>query len=166
MQLTSQVEGLVEQLVKLLGNLADDEYTLPVAVMGNASIGQHLRHIIEFFQELVKGYDEGHVYYHKRKRDLQLETDRSFAVETLAGLVTKIHLRDKGLLVFTDEAPGPDAVVVRSSYGRELMYNIDHTVHHMALIRVAVNLVAKGELPADFGVASSTLHFRKGLSNN
>lgn len=166
MQLTSRVQGLVDQLVKLLENLEDDEYTLPVEVMGNASIGQHLRHIIEFYQELVKGYDEGRVYYHKRQRDLQLETDRSFAVETLAGLVSQIHLREKELIVFNDEVPGPDAQVVRSSYGRELMYNIDHTVHHMALIRVAVSLVAKRELPSNFGVASSTLHFRKGISNN
>ena len=49
---------------------------------------------------------------------------------------------------------------IATNYHREIAYNLEHTIHHMALIRVGLTEVAKIELPENFGVASSTVKFR------
>ncbi len=49
-------------------------------------------------------------------------------------------------------------MLIPSSVARELLYNIEHAVHHMALIQVAVtNAFPSIELPPHFGVAYSTV---------
>ncbi len=41
------------------------------------------------------------------------------------------------------------------------MYTLEHTIHHMALLRIAVYAVSTIELPEDFGVAGSTIKHKK-----
>jgi hypothetical protein len=55
---------------------------------------------------------------------------------------------------------------VPTNFLRELVYNIEHAVHHMALIRIGVREVAPHiTLPPDFGVAASTIrHQQKTLT--
>jgi hypothetical protein len=49
-------------------------------------------------------------------------------------------------------------VLIESTLARELLYNLEHAIHHMALIRVGLNLRFKYVLYQDnFGVAYSTL---------
>jgi hypothetical protein len=48
-------------------------------------------------------------------------------------------------------------VGIKSNYYREIAYNLEHTIHHMALIRVGVNEVSLVQLPQEFGMAFSTI---------
>lgn len=42
------------------------------------------------------------------------------------------------------------------------MYNIEHTIHHLALIKVGLKLVYPDlDLPNHFGVAPSTIKFQQ-----
>jgi hypothetical protein len=43
----------------------------------------------------------------------------------------------------------------------ELIYNIEHTVHHMALIRVRIDEVSSIAIPGEFGVATSNINIVK-----
>jgi hypothetical protein len=162
MQLQEAVNTTFAQLAATLQQLSQAEYTKPCKTLYSNTIGQHVRHIIELFQCLELGYGPGVVNYEKRKRDLLLETDKEMA----AGLLKSIHAnldRDNKELkleaIYDDHSTEP--VILSTNYYREIAYNLEHTIHHMALIRVGVMEVSAVALPEDFGVASSTVKHRR-----
>ena len=56
---------------------------------------------------------------------------------------------------------GEDEVAIQSSFYRELAYNIEHAIHHMALIKIGVRALRETiKLPDYFGVASSTVRYQ------
>ena len=151
----------LKALQLLLQNLHDHQYTLKSALLGNASIGQHTRHTIELAQALVSGYEAGEVNYDKRKRDAAIEKDTALAYSKLTELLTGMNLQNKDvLLVVTDNSTG-EVTKVQSNYFRELVYNYEHTIHHMALIRVALREMKLELVDDNFGVAPSTLKYRQ-----
>jgi len=158
MHLKTPILQLFEQLQEVLEQLTDQQYTSQVAVLSNASIGQHMRHIIEFFLELNKGYQHGVINYDRRKRDHAIESERRVAIGQLRQVSEALGKENKALLLIAD--PGEE-VQVHTNYYRELLYNLEHIVHHMALIRVGISAVSALPLPENFGVAVSTLKYRK-----
>ena len=53
---------------------------------------------------------------------------------------------------------GSMPVQIPSSLARELLYNVEHAIHHMALIQIAVkNALPHVDIPPHFGVAYSTV---------
>jgi hypothetical protein len=50
---------------------------------------------------------------------------------------------------------------IQTNFEREIAYNLEHTIHHMALIRVGVTETAALQVPDEFGVASATVKYRK-----
>ena len=161
MQLQQTVKNVFVQLSESLTQLSDDQYVQPSKILFNATVGQHVRHIIELFICLEKGYETGLVNYEKRKRDLLIETSRHFASELLQKIYGALEKPNKKLLLESnyDEHTEED-ITVTTNYYREIIYNLEHTVHHMALIRVGINEVSAITVPDGFGVASSTIKYR------
>ena len=161
MQLQQTVKNVFVQLSESLTQLSDDQYVQPSKILFNATVGQHVRHIIELFICLEKGYETGLVNYEKRKRDLLIETSRHFASELLQKVYGALEKPNKKLLLESnyDEHTEED-ITVTTNYYREIIYNLEHTVHHMALIRVGINEVSAISVPDGFGVASSTIKYR------
>lgn len=50
---------------------------------------------------------------------------------------------------------------IRSNYNRELLYNLEHSIHHQALIKVALHEFGNVFVNENFGVASSTIQYKK-----
>ena len=50
---------------------------------------------------------------------------------------------------------------INTNYFREIIYNLEHCIHHQALIRVAIEECTDLQLPESFGVAPSTLLYRE-----
>lgn len=162
MQLREPISNLLEQLQYVIDELTPIQYTQPVKLLSQSSIGQHTRHILEFFVELNKGYETGMVDYDKRIRNKNIEADKDFAITTISQIGATIQKPDKELLLQAEYGEGEaHSAQVFSNYYRELVYNLEHTVHHMALIRIGVNTVSNVVIPDEFGVAASTLKYRK-----
>jgi hypothetical protein len=162
MLLKQPIQHVFVQLSESLRQLSDAEYTQPSSILFNATIGQHIRHIIELFICLEQGYDEGVVNYEKRKRDYRIETERYFAISLLKDIYGKLDKPDKPMILEAEDYTDTmETVAIPSNYYRELAYNLEHTIHHMALVRVGINDVSSVQLPDEFGVAYSTIKYRQ-----
>lgn len=162
-QIEHALAGTFGQLQIALSYLSNDDYKKPMEVLSNSSIGQHTRHIVEFFKVLIAQYHEGAVNYDKRERDVSLETDVGAAVEAISEIQSQILLEDKPVML-TGFYPGYSGeITVVSSYHRELVYNLEHAIHHMAMIKIAFRQLTSATLPSEFGVAASTLVYRKSV---
>jgi len=162
MQFKKVIENVLEQLVGSLHELSEAEYVQPSKILNKASVGQHVRHIIELYMCLFNGYETGTVNYENRKGDIRIETDKSLAIELMMMICNNIERQDKELcLVSNYDEQSTEIITVATNYYRELLYNLEHTVHHMALIRVGINEVSAIKVPDGFGVAVSTIKYRK-----
>jgi len=152
----------LDQLVVLLNQMKAEHYALNILSL-NASVSQHVRHILEFYVCLFDGLKSGLINYDKRKRDPRIENNKSFTLELIDEIKEKISNQtvnsDLTLeLKYGEESE--DSIHLSTNYYRELAYNIEHTIHHLAIIKQTIvehfNYV---ELPEYFGIASSTIRF-------
>lgn len=153
---------VIAQLSGLLMQITEQQYTQALKQLHGNSVGQHVRHITEFYQCLLKGYVTGTVNYDKRERKLLIETDKEFTIQLLGTIVGKLTLwqDDRTLRLESDYGTEKDWVIP-SSYNRELIYLIEHTIHHLAIIKIGLNeAFPEITVPSDFGVAYSTIRYR------
>jgi len=144
---------LLTDLQNVVNTIDPQLYTQTVAEMSNATIGQHTRHIVEFFQCLSEQSESGIINYCLRKRDKQIETDPQKAVGAIDRLMLDLTTLDfnKPLVLQTDET---GKIVVKTNVAREIFYSTEHAIHHMAIIKVALKIIAPHtKLPKNFGVA-------------
>lgn len=162
MQLKLAIDNSFLQIKEILEQLTETEYTQSSKILFDATIGQHTRHIIELYTCLFNGYGAGYINYEKRKRDKRIETDKILAIELMEMISNNMDKPNKTLsLESSYDELTDDAIIVETNYYRELIYNLEHTVHHMALIRVGVNEVSSVAIPEGFGIATSTIKYRK-----
>lgn len=162
MQLQQAVNNVFAQLAETINQLSAAQFTQPCRSLRNNTIGQHVRHIIELFQCLDNGYATNIVNYESRKRDVRIETDKTIALQLLREIHSGLSKPDKEMVLhasYDEQESAP--IAISTNYFREIAYNLEHTIHHMALIRVGIGEVSDITLPENFGVASSTIKHRK-----
>jgi hypothetical protein len=148
-------KAVLQELIDFLCVVESEHYTRPSEILNRATIGQHVRHSIEMYQCLLAGYNDGNVDYAKRKRDIVIESSPDYAIECLQSLLVSLERKDKRIALFNNE----DSYA--SSFNRELFYCDEHTIHHLALIRVGINEIGGYQLNESFGVAPSTIKYRQ-----
>lgn len=157
--LIPSIQNTLNELSDLLSQLSKDDYTCPCHGLSNATIGEHTRHIIEMFQCLENQYEGGIVNYDNRKRDYQIQTDTAFAQETIVAIINQLDKPNK--VVQLQQIVDGEELLIESNYNRELLYNLEHCIHHQALIKVAVLQNDTITIDPNFGVARSTIEYRK-----
>lgn len=153
----------LQQLIDLLLHIKANVYTQPIPVLSGSSVGKHIRHITEFYLCLFQGIAIGEVEYDSRKRDPMLETDKDFAIQTLEEIIEHISYLDSDQPVNLKASYLLDnAAVIPTTLYRELIYNLEHCIHHMATLRIAIGTTsAQYVFPHNFGLAPSTIHYRQ-----
>ncbi|HEY1045814.1 MAG TPA: DinB family protein [Bacteroidia bacterium] len=160
----STVQNSLNELKEVIFSMNDDMYTFKCPELGNVSIGEHFRHIYDMYECLLIQYPDNFVDYERRKRDKRIEVNRLFALEQLEKIINGIDLPDKDL-EFHHRLNNNDKMVFKTNYIRELLYNLEHGIHHEALIRVALRHFRSVDVPINFGVAPSTINYRKNNQN-
>ena len=160
-----------------LGNMLRDFYDVcnrvprdiyNTAQNNNSSIGAHMRHSLEFIQIIVEQAESGTIDYESRIRNTIYESDPEAAKIGFAKIIQQLTslIDDMGAnkVVEVMETPGfgIEKIPVASSLGREVLFGIQHSIHHFAVVKI---LAANNdiEFSKDFGVTSATQAHNKKL---
>lgn len=165
MNIPSACTQILSQLDVVLREISDTDYKKPSPALSHSTIGQHLRHTLEFFVCLEQGYASGVVNYDNRAHDKAMETDKAIAgayIDRITTFVNGVH-SDKILkLEVGYDLHANTFTTISTNVTRELVYNIEHAVHHMALMKIGIREIAPYiKLPPDFGVAASTVRWKE-----
>lgn len=161
MEIISNSKHILNQLIHLINSLTPKEYAESLPILNKSSIGQHIRHIVEFYIELEKGYADGIIDYDNRTRNLELETNQQLVLNSLTAIIgcLQTYNLDKELQIASNYGLSQtEKILSKSSSRREVVYALDHTVHHLAIIKIAIQNTYKHiKLDANIGIAPSTL---------
>jgi hypothetical protein len=155
----ANVEAL-NQLVSVVEQFQKSDYAKPLVMLSNNSIGMHIRHILEFYECLLNGYENEIVEYDNRPRRQQLEESPFHAIAFANELNLKLqHLNDKPLTLNSNLSYATTgSIPISSSYFRELTFTNEHTIHHFAILKIVlISSFPEIELPENFGLAYSTI---------
>ena len=162
MDLTITAKLVLDQLVILLDQMEDEDYAINIPAL-NASVSQHVRHILEFYICLFEGLKTGMINYDSRKRDPRIEKDKYFTLELIIEIKEKINnqVANNDLILelkYGEESEGN--ISLSTNFYREIAYNIEHTIHHLAIIKQSIiDQFKYVVLPNNFGIASSTVRY-------
>lgn len=158
------------QLSQLLERLDEKIYGEKLDFFSSSSIGNHTRHILEFFQCLILQCEEGKVNYDLRRRNKRLESEPEYARITISRICEQLAGLKMGQSIMLETnylTEGSEVVQAQSTIEREMIYNIEHAIHHMAMIKMGLKMYAPEiELPAHFGIAPSTIRYQQTSLNN
>ena len=170
MDIKATTRIVLSELDDFLNTVDDKRYGEKLDILLGSSIGMHTRHLLEFYKCLIDQSRDGFVNYDRRKRDNRIENQTTYA----SGFIKMINdqIADK----YLDQPIGLEAgfdpelnefEMVKSNFRRELVYNLEHTIHHMAIIRIGINQIAPEiKLSENFGIAPSTVKYQKSLKTN
>lgn len=168
MNLQDTAHKILSQLANITHQISPGDFSRPSEVLGGSSVGQHIRHIVEFFTTFQEGCKSGVVNYDKRRHDASIERDKNLAFSSLRGIIAFVTNLpgDAPLgLEVSYNAGQSDYQLVHTSLMRELVYNIEHTVHHMAMIRIGLREIATYvQSDDDLGIAASTIRYVRGMA--
>ncbi len=161
MIIAAQNRQLLSQISSLIEGLDIRDFISPKPYINQSTVGQHLRHIIEFYQCIVQQCKSKKICYDDRKRNRKLESSIEcalIAIQDIQDELAKIH-EDFPISISVDYGSLADEKdFFHSSLKRELAYAMDHTIHHLAIIKIMLNLDGV-YVPEDLGVAPSTIRF-------
>ena len=166
MQILTASKEIINQLIDLCSKLTPDQYSKSLDLLMDNSIGKHVRHIIEFY-DILKDCKDGVISYDLREHCKKTETDLKIAVKRLKAIkkwIDEVKPKLPLLLKISYDQTKKDCIELNTSMERELVYNIEHAIHHMAIVRIAIEKEFDSiKLDNKFGVAYSTLRYRDDL---
>jgi hypothetical protein len=160
MDIRTHATESLDQLASTISKLSQDQFQQRLQTLNQNSIGKQVRHVVEFFECLRIGNLHSAVNYDKRERNLILENSVKFTLLRIQDLQSEISgYEDKSLTLISDYGSGP--MMTKTTLFRELVYNIEHCVHHLAIIKISIQAHFPSiELDENLGVAFSTQKYQ------
>ena len=152
---------VLTQLQEVLYAMDGSDYSVDIPLLYNSTIGKHCRHILEFYQCFFKSLPVASLNYDLRERNMRLETDIAFALD----IVQEVKMQfgslppELSLSLFAELPDGEGFHQSQTTLSRELGYLADHTVHHLAIVKIGLALI-RPEIPVanEIGIAASTIN--------
>lgn len=162
MQANSAILAVVQQINHVLEQLEPHEYRRQLPEYEGSTLGQHFRHILEFFQCLEQGIQSGIVDYAARERNLLYEDNPGLTASAFGSFAETLPSLDTFEIVnVRAEFGGQERPSYASTVGRELMFVYDHAIHHLAIIKIGLLChFPHVQADKDLGVSPSTIKAR------
>ncbi len=153
----SQISAILEQLQLLSKDKRNYLYQ-------DLNIGNHVRHVIDHCIAVKDGISSGRIDYNNRNRGTHIESKSQQALNALNEFAKWVNnceqnCTDKEMLIKSEiDCLQTRNQEFKSSLSRELLYLINHTIHHAAHI----GLICKHqevEIPLHTGMAPCTMSF-------
>ena len=165
MQLKNACLTILDQLTEVVQQMDEKDFCKPSETLSNSTVGQHLRHTVEFFICLEQGFNKGLVNYDKREHVKLIESDKFLALAAIERIKEFVSHQNSDQVLQLEvgyERDSETYLTISTNYLRELTYNIEHAVHHMAIMKIGMREVAAYvKLPIDFGIAVSTIRYKE-----
>lgn len=150
------------ELKAILNQVHESDYSKSLFVLEKGTLGKHVRHILEFYECLFMENSENIICYDDRKRNMVLEENIRFTSGYMDEILNKIEMVDINRRLLLKVKYEDTEIIIESSLYREITYNIEHTVHHLAIIRIAVAAeLSYIDLSGNFGYSDSTIQYLK-----
>ena len=107
--------------------------------INDESVSRHVRHVYNFYECFLRGFNAGKIDYDSRVRDNHFERDISYArtkVSTLIKEFSLIDSQDANLEILLNNSISNSKI--DSTLRRELMGLIDHSIHHGHILQIAI----------------------------
>lgn len=134
-----------------------------------STIGPHVRHCLDYYFALKAGVGSGVIDYNFRRRGSAVEHSPAAALSEIADLLLWLRsekMDDRPVRVLAECSNVTQMIAeFASSFYRELLHVIEHTVHHTAFI-VSIAESHGIQLDERAGVAAATLSYRRQMRMN
>lgn len=131
--------------------------------------GKHIRHVLDHFYAFLPAQQTGILDYNLRNRESVVEKDWVAAKTQLLDVIEKLKvlpINDKDLSVISEiDVSDTQNEICQSNIRRELLYLINHTIHHAAYIKLLAQ-ICEITLPAHIGIAPSTASYLRKIEAN
>lgn len=156
----------IHQVNDLLDQLAPHEYRQALPEFDGSTLGQHFRHILEFFICLERGLPDHLVDYASRERNLLFEDAPGIAKSTLEAFASALpEMESDAPIALKAEFGGQERPSYQSTVGRELAFVYDHAIHHLAIIKIGLRIhFPHIQTDRDLGVSPSTIKARNPIN--
>jgi hypothetical protein len=155
----------LRQALALIATLDDTAYSTAPGELVPYRAGAHFRHIVEFYQSFINGLESLHIDYDARGREQALEQNRAAVSTAICNIIWSLDTSDalrqeSKVWVRMEDAGASDIenTFMESSISRELQVLSSHTVHHFAMVAIALRFHGI-DLDPEFGMAPSTLRY-------
>ena len=145
--------------VKLLNSINDDQYSDINIAPYYSSIGGHMRHVLDVFDCIFDGLENGEVDLAARKRNELAEQKTAFGLDYYTQIIDKLNSLenvDLDQIVSVQDDLGLGVVTQNYTLGSALIQAHSHAIHHFASLGYLINQLGL-ELPDnDFGYNPTT----------
>ncbi|TNE66635.1 MAG: hypothetical protein EP344_02320 [Bacteroidetes bacterium] len=158
---------IVQQIKRVIVQMPPESYQKPLTEFDGNTLGQHFRHILEFYQCLEASVNSGIVDYAARERNPVFETNPVIAAAAFEAIAHRLPKFDLNLPVqVRAEFGSDDRPCYDSTLGRELLFVYDHAIHHLAIIKIGLSCqFPEIQVEKDLGVSPSTIKSRSKIDN-
>lgn len=157
---------VLEQAQTYLKSANSIQYTNIIKPYFMSSAGAHMRHILDHYQSIIIGLDNGIINYDSRNRggDIELNPDAAFIkIEQIKMFLLSLsgEQMNQSMKLSTEISISEKKVqIVATTLARELVFVSSHAIHHFAMI-AQIAKAQQQTIPEYFGVAPATATFMR-----
>ncbi len=153
------IETNLKRGIRLLESISDEEYSDCSIPPYYSSIGNNMRHVLDVFDCIFKGYENNCIDFSCRDRNEQAQMYTEYGIQYFNSIINKLKLLKKSdfnLLITVTDDLGLGKVSTQYTLGSALAQAHSHAIHHYASVGFIINQLGI-ELPDnDFGYNPTT----------